>query len=180
MNKTKFVAIVIGHSTKSKGACNEDQKLYEYDFNNNLAQMIQHGLSQSNIDVALVYRGTYKRLPNDVNKINPDFIVSLHCNAYNKKVSGTETLYYHRSTRGKQLASIVQKELVNVLGLKNRGIKPKDSEDRGGYLLKNTKAPCVITEPFFIDNNEDLKAAQDNITDLAKAYCLAISEFAEI
>ena len=31
----------------------------------------------------------------------------------------------------------------------------KTAEDRGGYVLKYTKCPIVIAEPFFIDNDYD-------------------------
>ena len=46
--------------------------------------------------------------------------------------------------------------------LKNRGFKSKTVEDRSGYLLKYTKAPCIILEPFFIDNINDLICIMDN------------------
>ena len=65
-----------------------------------------------------------------------------------------------------------------MLDLPNRGAKPKTAEDRGGYLLMNTDAPCVIAEPFFIDNNKDLKIAQENKGDLVAAYFSAISAIA--
>ncbi|MDY7034072.1 MAG: N-acetylmuramoyl-L-alanine amidase, partial [Thermodesulfobacteriota bacterium] len=66
-----------------------------------------------------------------------------------------------------------------VLGLKNRGLKPKTAEDRGGYLLRNTIAACVIAEPFFIDNNEDLKTAIDKRDLLVKAYANGIEAIAK-
>ncbi len=102
---------------------------------------------------------------------SPDFIISLHCNAYNKQVSGTEVLYYHRSTKGKQAASILQAKLIEALSLPARGIKARTTEDRGGYLLKYTAAPCIISEPFFIDNDDDLKVATEKRDRLVSAYC---------
>ncbi|MCP4503027.1 MAG: N-acetylmuramoyl-L-alanine amidase, partial [Deltaproteobacteria bacterium] len=119
---------------------------------------------------------TYRALPKQINEHHPDLVVSLHCNAFNKKATGTETLYYHASTEGKRMASLLQRKIVDVLGLADRGIKPKHSEDRGGYLLRETNAPCVLAEPFFIDNNKDLKIAQANHSDLVRAYADAINE----
>jgi N-acetylmuramoyl-L-alanine amidase len=92
--------------------------------------------------------------------------------------AGTEVLYYHRSTKGQRYAEILNDHLVQVLDLPNRGAKSKAAEDRGGYLLMNTNVPCVIAEPFFIDNNNDLKMAQENRENLVAAYFSAISAIA--
>ncbi len=174
----KKCALVIGHKKSSPGASNETSNLTEFVFNDKLAIDIEdaiHGLH-----VQRVYRRTYNLLPHDINELNPDFIVSLHCNAFDGSASGTEVLYYHRSTKGKIIAGILNEQLVEALGLKNRGLKPKTAEDRGGYLLKNTEAPCVIAEPFFIDNNEDLKSATDKRNLLVKAYADGIEAIAKI
>ena len=90
------------------------------------------------------------------------------------EVNGCEMLYYHKSTKGKEVARIFQNRIVTLLDNKDRGIKGCDSEDRGGYLLKMTDAPCIICEPFFIDNNEDYENAKS--VDLAVEYCNAIEE----
>jgi N-acetylmuramoyl-L-alanine amidase len=131
-------------------------------------------------EVQRVYRRTHKELPDDINALEPDFIVSLHCNAFNTQVSGTEVLYYDKSEKGKKMAEILLKHLVEHLKLGNRGIKPKTAEDRGGYLLCYTKAPCVISEPFFIDNDDDLARAQEDLDGLALAYANTIEEISEV
>ena len=64
-------------------------------------------------------------------------------------------MYYHKSKQGKAIAQIFQNNMLSALGLSNRGLKPISAEDRGGYLLRYTNAPCVLIEPFFIDNNSD-------------------------
>ena len=105
---------------------------------------------------------------------------SLHCNAFNGNVSGTEVLYYHRSVKGRDMARILQNRLTGFLGFPDRGIKPRTSEDRGGYLLKYTIAPCVIAEPFFIDNNDDLDRVKQDLDGLAHTYAGAIYEMSKI
>lgn len=174
MNKC---ALVIGHKKSSPGASNNSSGLTEFVFNDKLALDIEEEIS--GVQVQRVYRRTYNSLPGDINELNPDFIVSLHCNAFDGSASGTEVLYYHRSTKGKLIAGILNEQLVQALDLKNRGLKPKTAEDRGGYLLKNTIAPCVIAEPFFIDNNEDLKTAIDKRDLLVKAYTNGIEAIAK-
>jgi N-acetylmuramoyl-L-alanine amidase len=168
----KKCALVIGHKKFSPGASNKKSGLTEFAFNEKLAMEIEDEVND--VTIQRIYRRTYNSLPDDINEFNPDFIISLHCNAFNENASGTEVLYYHRSTKGKLMAEILNENLVNALGLTNRGIKPKGAEDRGGYLLKKTAAPCVIAEPFFIDNDSDLIAANDNRDALIDAYATSI------
>ena len=47
-------------------------------------------------------------------------------------------------------------------------------------MLRYTNAPCVIAEPFFIDNDEDLAKAKQDLDGLAKAYVEAIDKMAEL
>jgi len=83
-------------------------------------------------------------------------------------------LYYHSSDASRTVAEILQRGLVGFFGLPDRGIKPRTSEDRGGYLLCYTNAPCVIAEPFFIDNDQDLSKAKEDPEGLAAAYAALI------
>ena len=132
--------------------------------------------NETSEDVEIIYRSTYRSLPIEINTTHPSFVISLHCNAFNTKASGTEVLYYHSSTRGKKLATVFQEKFKAALNLPDRGVKPKGAEDRGGYLLRYTKAPCIICEPFFIDNVNDLVTARGNYVGLVNAYARAIEE----
>ena len=91
----KLCALVIGHKKSSPGAVNHRTGLNEFNFNDDLAIMIEKKALQTSIQ--RVYRRTYNELPEDINSLNPDFVLSLHCNAYNGRASGAEVLYYHRS-----------------------------------------------------------------------------------
>ncbi len=175
--KRKFCALVVGHKKASPGAVNKRTGTTEFEFNDELASRIE--MKVKNVDIQRVYRRIYKELPDDINTLNPDFIVSLHCNAFNTKVSGTEMLYYYKSEKGRKMAGILLKHLLDHLKLPDRGVKSKTAEDRGGYLLRYTKAPTVIAEPFFIDNDNDLDRARGDINGLAAAYARAIEEIAE-
>jgi N-acetylmuramoyl-L-alanine amidase len=172
-----MLALVIGHSKKSKGAYNKDSKLYEFDFNEKLVHDISNILK---INHVIIYRRTYKDLPKDINELNPSHVISFHCNAFNTKATGTETLYYHKSSKGEQIANILQNKIVEILGLSDRGIKSRTTEDRGGYLLRYTNAPCVIIEPFFIDNNEDLKTARSKYNQLVQGFVDALEEVSRV
>ncbi|MFD2166219.1 N-acetylmuramoyl-L-alanine amidase [Thalassotalea euphylliae] len=172
----KRCALVIGHKKDNPGAINAAQGLSEFDFNEQLAKDIEQEVSGASIQ--RVYRRTYRQLPDDINELNPDFIVSLHCNAFNTQASGCEMLYYHRSSNGELMAEILQSHVQSALNNNDRGKKPKSAEDRGGFLLRYTSAPCVITEPFFIDNDQELANARDKYQQLVQAYAAAIDEIA--
>lgn len=169
-------ALVVGHKKTSPGAFNENSAITEFNFNDRLAMDIEDAVTE--VETVRVYRRTYNQLPADINELGSDFTISLHCNAFNREASGTEVLYYYKSEKGKNIAHILQKSLVAALGLNDRGIKPKTAEDRGGFLLKYTNMPCLIAEPFFIDNDEDLAKASSNRDVLVKAYAGAIVEIA--
>ena len=173
------VVLVIGHTEKSPGACNITNNICEFEFNKKLAKgivLINDVINDNRCKIDIIYRDSYKDLPGKINKLNPDFVICLHNNAFNTRVTGSETLYYHKSKKGKKMASIFQDEIVKALKSKDRGIKGKSSEERGGYILKYTKAPCILIEPFFIDNDSDYRNAVDRYPKLIMACSEAIYE----
>jgi len=174
----KLCALVIGHKKNSPGAVNRRTNLSEFDFNNDLANRIETKVRKASI-VKVFREKTYRELPQVINTLDPDFVVSLHCNAFNGTATGTEVLYYHKSKMGEEMAHILSKHFINYLGLPDRGIKSRTVEDRGGHLLRYTHAPCVIVEPFFIDNDKDLAIAQKDKDGLAAVYANAIDEITQ-
>ena len=102
----------------------------------NAALILQYQLQKAGIKYQIVLRDVgITKLINDLNKAagKDDIILSFHLNSGVVTATGTETLYWHTSTKGKKLAGLVQKNLVKVLGLADRGIKirrkPLDTED---------------------------------------------------
>ncbi|MGY3571951.1 N-acetylmuramoyl-L-alanine amidase [Vibrio paucivorans] len=169
------VALVIGHRAGSPGAVHVASGVTEFEYNEDVAKRVADLLIERGLEPVIVYRTTYSALPEDINALSPDFILSLHCNSFSvPSATGSETLYYHTSSRSRALAERVQSNIVTALGLADRGIKPKQSEDRGGYLLRYTNAPCVIVEPGFFSNDGDFYVL-DNKLD---AYCHALADAA--
>ena len=166
-----MIILDVGHSSVSQGAENVTHGISEFKFNSNLAKEIK-----KYIDVNIFYRNSYQNLPKEINAFNPDYVVSLHCNAFNKKASGSEVLFYHSSLIGKDMASIYLNHLVDCLDLPNRGIKPKVEKDRGGFQLKYIKAPCIISEPFFIDNDTEFEFVESVFEDFVMANVNALNE----
>jgi N-acetylmuramoyl-L-alanine amidase len=143
-------ALVIGHKKTSPGAKNKNQNMTEFDFNEDLAMRIEKKVKNTSI-----------------RKIS-------------SQTSGTEVLYYQRSTKGRQIAENLLDYLVDFLRLPNRGIQPKTVLDREGSLLRAANAPFVIAKPFFIDNDADLTKALEQIEGLANAYAKAIDRIAQM
>lgn len=171
MNKSRTprVLLVVGHSKHSKGATNKKYGISEFDFNEKLAlaikyHSIQLGQTSNLYEVDIFYREEgYAQLPHSINLEEADLVISLHSNAYDTKVSGFETLYYHKKETDKNVALIFQSHFQELFTTNNRGIKAKTSEDRGGYLLKMVQSPIVLVEPFFIDNDKDLESAMEKL-----------------
>lgn len=173
------VALVIGHTKDHPGACNKSYNVCEFSFNTLLVRKVVKALSQD-ISSEVIHRRTYKGLPSLINSYNPSLVVSFHCNAFNKEVSGSEVLFYNGSRLGKQAAFIMQEHVVSALQLPNRGIKAKGRIDRGGLLLQKTKAPCILIEPLFIDNDYDYLLALKRLDGLANNIADAIEEILDV
>lgn len=175
----KKIALVIGHSEKSKGAYNEEMNVHEYYLNEALAKKTFDFMKlEKDIDPVLVYRRNgYAKLPEDINKFEADAIICFHHNAAsNKTVQGTETLYYHKSQISKEFAKEVQRKLVDALDFKDRGAKGIDSEDRGGYVLKYTNAPAVLIEPYFLSETNGMLIGASKQNECAVAITEAVKK----
>lgn len=92
-----------------------------------------------------------------------DIFVSIHHNAFSDPtVGGTET-YYHSSlppnSNAAKLAGKIQTNLVNVLGLNDRGVKTANF-----YVLRNTNMPAALAEVLFISNpNEEALIKNESV-----------------
>ena len=170
----KKACIVVGHTVSAQGASNTDGTT-EYVYNSHLAHLISQELHKQGVQPFVVYRGkTIFDTCQSINALDPDVCVELHCNAFNTKATGTETLYWYSSARAKDYATKVQKNMVEVLGLADRGIKPIESGDRGATILQATYCPCVLVESFFIDNTSDLQKGQEKLIPLAHSIANAL------
>ncbi len=173
-----LVALVVGHRKSSQGAESKTFNITEWVYNDDMAKRVKERVKLA--EVAVVYRDDagngYTRLPAKINGLDPDFIVSLHCN-FTVGASGTEMLHHHQSRNSERLASMLQNEVLKALGLRDRGLRPRSS-GRGWHLLSNTKAPAVIVEPFFMSNDREMKLGLERKDELAAAYAAAIDDYA--
>lgn len=183
------IALVVGHEPGKPGASGRyldafgrEREVNEYAFNTVVSREVRNMLySEAGLQVIDIRRqaaGGYGKLPGAVNETMADFALELHFNAATPTATGTETLYWHRSARGKQFAAIVQRHMLVALQLRDRGIKPIDEDGRGGWFLGRTSMPAVIAEPFFGSNPQEMGHAMLHTETLAAAYAAAIREIA--
>lgn len=105
-----------------------------------------------------------------------DVMVSLHLNAFNKQVQGTETFIHRAGTRSDQaLAQMIQDEMVKALGFRDRGVK------RMGLAVLGAVPPsvgaCCLTESFFIDSLRDATITRELATKAAIAIADGIHAY---
>lgn len=152
------LAIVVGHNWKSRGAVRSDTGESEYEYNTKMALYMESIGSEYDLNVKVFKRlpgGGYtreiQRVYNEVDEWGAKASIELHFNsAGDPRASGTET-FSSGSKRSLILAQEVQMEMVEALGLRDRGVKIRNSRTKGrGYQsLVFGKAPAILTEPFF-------------------------------
>lgn len=115
-------------------------------------------------------------LTNIVSKCNSnkvDIDVSIHFNSGsgdkkgNGQTTGTEVFLYSSSSKAKETAERVTKEIA-ALGFKNRGVKYSTSL----YFLRTTFAPAMLIECCFVDDPDDV--ARYDYQSMARAIAKGI------
>jgi len=172
----KKVAIVVGHNERSQGAVRPDTGETEYVYNGKIARYMESIADEYGLNAKVFYRTSRGGYTREINRVyeeadnwGADACVELHFNAAgNPNASGTETLS-SGSRRSLRLAEEVQMELVDELGLRNRGVKVRNSRTKGrGYRsLVAGRAPAILTEPFFATSSIG-RAASDSDLDRKK------------
>lgn len=84
-------------------------------------------------------------------------LISLHVNDAEGNPQGYETLY--RTTRSRQFATMVHHTVQSLLGLKDRGIKPRP--DLG--VIGNCGLDSCLLELGFITNASDMKVVTSGL-----------------
>jgi len=186
------LAIIIGHRASSQGASGNGQT--EYAFHSTFALEFAEACQAAGLSVAVLERdddaGGYKRLPSQINALDPRFAISLHLNAHDSNASGSEALYWHTSKgdfdgdgvpdRSCALASLLQEAQVSALGLKDRGLKPVERGHRGWYLLAKTRCTAALLEPAFVSNAYDVATLLERRRELARSLAVAAAEYDRI
>ncbi|MGY3419108.1 N-acetylmuramoyl-L-alanine amidase [Bacillus mycoides] len=98
-----------------------------------------------------------------------DLVVSFHLNAFDTKANGVEVCYYDQQA----LAAKVSAQLSKDIGWSNRGAKERRYGKDRLHVLAETKAPAILIELGFIDNESDM--AKWNVDKIANSIVLALT-----
>ncbi|MGE5653212.1 MAG: N-acetylmuramoyl-L-alanine amidase [Bacillota bacterium] len=91
------------------------------------------------------------------NKAQADLFLSIHHNSHtNRDANGIEVLYSTGEER-QRLATAVQQELINALGLRNRGIVSRPEI----YVTRESKMVSALAEIGFISNKNEEALIKD-------------------
>lgn len=184
------LAVIVGHNAKARGAyAGEPIAKHEFDLNGAVARRIRDYAAQFNLAVEIFNRlpGTsYKAEVSEaygrVAAWSPDVALELHFNASdNAAATGSETLYRPDRPASKRLAGHVQREILALLKLRDRGLKAVSLSDRGaGSIYALDPTPIVLAEPFFGSCASDTQRVAEVGQDaLALAYLRAVRDFVQ-
>ena len=168
--------------TFPSGSEYEGEVLYEGVRNRRIVKCLAELLFENEIDHTVVSHEWKDISLSDrvakANKIAEDkdncIYLSIHHNAYGRgwnSAHGISTYHYPKSEKGYRLAQIFQRQNVNKMGFRDRGVKNSNF-----YVLKHTKMPAVLTENGFMTN---LKEAEIIMGDEG-SYDLTLSHFEAI
>lgn len=112
------------------------------------------------------------------NRGNNDFHLALHSNASPPNLSGMlrgVTIYYYPgSSRAMQMANIIAD---NIRSIYPNPQLVRTTATRELYELRNTRIPAVLGEFGYHDNLEDALWLENNLTTIARALALSVSEY---
>lgn len=173
-DKAFKVCLDAGHGGNDSGAVGQNEK--EKNMNLLLAHLAKMRLECWCEVVMTRYDDVFVTLENRAKIANDegcDIFVSLHFNGFTEmSAHGAETWYYPGSTLGVRLAGLVQNEIVEATGRRDRGLK----SNRGFAVLKLTRMPAILVESGFITNPDDEEYFRciNNMVTLAEAVARAI------
>lgn len=168
------VVIDAGHGGFDSGKVGIDGTL-EKDLNLMLAKKLEKLLRAQDVNVVMTRTddsGLYEEASSNkkrqdmanrtalMNQADADCIVSIHQNSYpEESIDGAQVFYYTGSDAGKNLAALIQKELVTDVDPANHRVEKANDTY---YLLKNASAPIVIVECGFLSNQAECKKLVDD------------------
>ena len=185
-----LVVVDAGHGGKDCGAVGRDENgdvvVYEAHVNLDISLRVQQRLINNGINVIMtrttdvslgdVVMSDLVKRADIANDANADLFISVHNNSHTTPdATGTTVLYAGLANSGNygissyELAQIMQDELVDATGLKDRGL----TKSPGIVVLKRTDMPAVLLECGFVSSYNDQKFLTDNdkLNEIADAIC---------
>lgn len=187
-----MILISAGHYAKAKGAVFKN--FCEFPETLSWAMRINHYLRNNDIPSLIVPPGNLQWKVRYINEAVKTYgvkmAIEVHFNAGGS--GGCETLYCPGSIKGKEIASVIQRNMCSVFP-PDRGIKEGwyhmdrpgvvdyhgdiDGDETIDYFLRSTICPAIIIEPEFVSNKDIIEAKTEEACRLlALAICEARKE----
>ena len=155
------IFISVGHGGSDVG-CVAVNGSCEKDMNLSLALLLRDELERHGHNVLMSRTIDEKDKTSDevaeCNAFKPDYAVSIHCNASDKHTARGFEIYHtvNSGDAGVELAKNINEAIIEA-GYKSRGCKTKLNDQNKDYFywIRQNKAPAVLCEMAFIDNEED-------------------------
>jgi N-acetylmuramoyl-L-alanine amidase len=161
-----LIVIDAGHGGKDPGAVyteNYTVKVAEKDLNLDIAMRLNSLFKDSKVDTIMTRdKDVFVELrerANIANRANADLFISIHNNFMPAaSYKGTMTLYFPNQDNikwisDKNLAEIIQSELLSILKTENKKIVPRPNL----VVLNSTNMPAALAEIGFISNESERK-----------------------
>lgn len=177
MSTDKHIVLDVGHANGT-GACGHG--LEEHEVCAELAVLLKRLLVLRGFTVSVI---DYPEQSNamDLNRtvaacnaLQPDFIVSLHCDcSANAEAQGAHVCYLSR--KGLTMARCIAGRLCELLPGRAESVVPRANL----AILRRTHAPAVLVECGFLSNAADAAMLRDNLPGVAAAISQGITDYFE-
>ncbi len=185
--KQLIVVIDPGHGGRDPGKVGVDHVL-EKDVNLSISRKLKNLLEQNDFkvimtrdtDIGLYNEGDSNKKRADmyarvqmIKDSKADLAISIHQNSFTEEyVKGAQVFYYKKSSQGKKLAEILQKQIVETIADGNhRKAKPNDNY----YMLKKTDCPIAIVECGYLSNIREAGLLTDDNYQERMAYAIHLA-----
>ncbi|QHE63376.1 N-acetylmuramoyl-L-alanine amidase [Rossellomorea vietnamensis] len=152
----KLIVVDPGHGYDDPGASDND--VIEKEVNLGVSTKLKRNLDANGAYTIMTREAdTYPTLSERAelaNKQGADAFISVHTNAFpsNPNVDGTETYWddTYAAAKSQELATYINRELVDKLDTNNRGVKNVNFK-----VIRESTMPSVLVELAFLTNEED-------------------------
>lgn len=154
--KGKKIMLDAGHGGRDPGAVSSILGLVEKELNLDIVNNLYSLLHPAGTRVFLtrkedIFISLNERVQMAIDK-EVDIFISVHCNTLPSDILRRGTRAYYYSENSKELAEIMQKNLVEEIQTISEGTKTA-----GFVVIKKTTMPSVLVEVAYLTNEEDEK-----------------------
>ncbi|EJL74824.1 N-acetylmuramoyl-L-alanine amidase family protein [Chryseobacterium populi] len=169
----KYIIIDAGHGGNDLGA--NHSGIYEKNITLNIAKEIQK-LNEKQEKYEIVLTRTSDAFPtltdrtNQINKLNPELVISLHMNSNPEKETAKEgqEIYVQNTDGSRNLAEKISKKFGSC-----------EIKERNLHILRESKSPAVVMELGFINNKKDREyvSSEKGQKEIAQKFVEVINEY---